>query len=264
MGNRRRRCIRRFKKEAEILEQIIAEQKDIRKQMPGAAEDQWTEQDAIIRDLCHQLSLLWEKIYEYQRAENTAKLLKSGYTLSEDNSITEQLCSNTRTTPIMDEFSNSEKQFLVLDSQFYIQHPSWEYLYIPISLVVAKMPDGPNYIGETNQVNYTGTRLTMSNLKSKARMHISSESLERIPDDDRAYELYQEIFSIKKRDISVGGYFPFNKPFELGGQTYEEQSGFGWEYSGRYLVREGRQYGETKKFLMIGIYISPSYIKDKL
>lgn len=264
MGRGRRRCIRQFKQEAERLEQAIEQQKQIRENIPGVTTDQWAEQNAKIQELSHQLNILWEKIYEYQRVENTERILKSGYSISQDNSITEQLCSNTRTTPIMDEFSNSEKQFLVLDSQFYIQHPSWEYLYIPISLVVAKMPDGPNYIGETNQVNYTGTRLTMSNLKSKARMHISSESLERIPDDDRAYELYQEIFSIKKRDISVGGYFPFNKPFELGGQTYEEQSGFGWEYSGRCLLREGRQYGETKKFLMIGIYISPSYIKEKL
>lgn len=257
MGRGRRRRIRQFKQEAEILEQTIEEQEQIRENIPGVTTDQWIEQNAKIQELFRQLNILWEKIYEYQRAENTERILKSGYSISQDNSTREQLRSNTRTTLIMDKFSNSEKQFLIFHNQFHIPHPTYNFYSIPVSLVVTKMPDRPNYIGETNEINCVYNKLTMSILKSKARMRISSEILERIPDDDRAHGLYQEILAVTKQNVLAGGYFPFKKPHELGGQTYEEQSGFGWEYSGPNLVREGRQYGETKKFLIIGIYRKP-------
>lgn len=45
---------------------------------------------------------------------------------------------------------------------------------------------------------------------------------------------------------------PFETACRIGGQTFEDQTGFGWEYNGPYLVYEGKQYGETTSFYIIG------------
>ncbi len=48
---------------------------------------------------------------------------------------------------------------------------------------------------------------------------------------------------------------PFAKPCRLGGQTYGDQTGFGWEFRNGEVVREGKPYGDTTTFLIIGIIV---------
>ena len=184
------------------------------------------------------------QIAELKKAEEASRLTKTVKNVNEANSMVVDLYESTKTTPIMELFSRSDKEFLVFRHMFRLA-PSWKY----VSLIVAK---------NKADVKYHQSGLTMTDLKKVSRMHVSRNLISSFPSDDRLYPLFLELVRVGKKVESQGGLIRFDRPCLLGGQTYNDQTGFGWEYCGEKLVHRGKEYGETTKFLIIGVYADPN------
>lgn len=250
MGKYRRMLIHDLGKEMEDIMQKLEKKEILLEGMSEPTEELQTE----ILELCHRHKELADKRSEYQRAENTERLLKSGRNFTQDNSISTVLNSRTKTTPIVHSFVWSDKKYLILKYVFLLP-PAIRHA----SLIVTKTPSSLAFdlLREENRINYVSTSITISDLKSKSGLRITQDILERVSEyeKNKMYYLYKELIAIGKKNVSAGGYFPFTTPVEFGAQTFDDQRDFGWEYNGRSVVKVGKQYGETKKFLIIGIYI---------
>lgn len=223
MGQRRRNLIRLLQAQEEVLNVRIAE-------LEEKIEELLSEQNSI-RQQKHTLEM----------AEESSKLTKMVSKVNKENSTVVHLDSHTRTTPIIDNFAFSDKDFLVFRHLFRLS-PSWKY----VSLIVAKNRTG---------VNYTYSGLTMTDLKKAAGTIVSHNLVEQLPKSDRLYPLYLELAGISEKVAMTSGPIRFDTPCMLGGQTFREQTGFGWEYCGEEVVRYGREYGETTKFMIIGVWV---------
>lgn len=95
----------------------------------------------------------------------------------------------------------------------------------------------------------------MTDLKKNIRAFISETSRSYLQTGSRLYPLYRELVAASKKDVNKGDIVPFERPCLIGGQTFSDQTGFGSEYYGGDLVYQGKEYGETTKFLMIGVII---------
>ena len=187
---------------------------------------------------------LKQELYKLDVSERTDETLQSIYSISDENSIRIRLYSDTRTTPIMDSFMFSDKIFLIFEQAFVLGNSGKR-----ISLVVVK----------TNRtVNYVNDGLTMTDLKKLSGTYISERSLEYTKKTSRKYSLYRELISINKQPLKTGDIVPFSIPCRLGGQTFKDQTGFGSEYCGEELIHQGKNYGETTAFLIIGVLIDKS------
>lgn len=250
MGKKRRMLIHDLEKEMAGIMQKLEERENVLEKIPEPTEELQTE----ILELCRRYKELDNKRGEYQRAENTEELLKSGRYFTQDNSISIALNSRTKTTPIIHSFVWSDKKYLILKYMFLLP-PAIRHA----SLVVTKTPSSFAFdlLREEKRISYVSTSITISDLKSKSGLRITQDILERMPEYEKTkmYSLYKELVAIEKKNISDGGYFPFSIPVEFGAQTFDDQRDFGWEYNGRSVVKIGKQYGETKKFLIIGVYI---------
>lgn len=213
-------------------------------------EDQIAENNARIQELKDEIKQLEDSqqdlndtLRRIEKNEATTKLLNSIYEVNEDNSMCVRLDADTKTTPIMDEFSCSGKQFLIFKRAFNLGH-----LWMPLSLVITKGQRGVNYA-------YNG--LTMTNLKKHMGHYIWAHTLERLDEGSRIYPLYRELAAVaeKMQECEESDIIPFQTPCMFGGQTYANQSGYGSEYYGEDLVHQGTLYGETSKFLIIGVII---------
>lgn len=239
-----------LEKEMADIMQKLEQNESVLEKIPEPTEELQTE----ILELCRRHKELADKRSEYQRAENTEMLLKSGRNFTQDNSVSTVLNSRTKTTPIIHSFVWSDKKYLILKYVFLLP-PAIRHA----SLIVTKTPSSLAFdlLREENRINYVSTSITISDLKSKSGLRITQDILERVSEyeKNKMYYLYKELIAIGKKNISAGGYFPFTIPVEFGAQTFDDQRDFGWEYNGRTVVKVGKQYGETKKFLIIGIYI---------
>lgn len=193
---------------------------------------------------------LIREINNAQIDESTQELLKSVFSVNADNSIRVELRSDTKTTPIMDEFFYSDKTFLIFENIFRMQHrvKGVGYIYTYFSLIVT---------GNRDNVNYDYNGLTMTDLKKLYGLYIDGNSAKGRDKRSREYPLRRELSSVCKK-IKNGdnsNIIPFDKPCLIGGQTYRNQSGFGSEYCGDELVYQGTLYGETSKFMIIGVLV---------
>lgn len=188
---------------------------------------------------------LKRKIADEERTIATTSLLESISQINTENSIRVKLHSDTKTTPIMDNFFSSNKTFLIFEDAFTLYAPP---KWIDVSLVVIKGCSGVNR-------RYSG--LTMTDLKKAKGSFIEEDSLVRLNPNNRKYPLYQELVAIIKRiqDGEVSNTMTFQEPCCLGGQTYSDQTGYGSEYCGEDLIYQGTQYGQTTAFLIIGVLI---------
>ena len=202
------------------------------------------ELEAKLGELLDEKTALSEQIRELEMAEEASRFTKTVSKINKENSMVESLYEYTKTTPIMDAFASSDKEFLVFRNIFRLA-PSWKY----VSLIVTKSRGG---------VKYAHSNLTMTDLKKASGTHISRNLVDYMPESDRLYPLYLELTRVGKKAAMMEGPIRFDKPCLLGGQTYRDQTGFGWEYCGEELVHRGREYGETTKFMIIGIWVDPS------
>lgn len=152
-------------------------------------------------------------------------------TMNDNNTTEIHLWSNRATTPIMDDFYNDDtKDFLVATGVIYSNQRE-------LGLVITK--------------NYPVTRAsiaapTMTELKTYQKSRYAPE---------RMLPLIKEIKKYNCKDMAYGQKVAFETPLPLGGQTYANQTGYGWEWdwSGGYGdYTEGTFYGEVTTFLIIG------------
>lgn len=226
MGRKRRQKIRLLQEQTESMNSQIVEL------------------EAKLEELQDKRNYLWREQRELEMEEEASRFTKTVSKLNEDNATVVHLYQHTKTTPIMDAFAFSDKEFLVFRHLFRLA-PSWNY----VSLIVAKSRSG---------INYTDSKLTMTDLKKAAGTHVSKNLVAQMPESDRLYPLYLELTKIAKKVSMIHGAIRFDKPCILGGQTYREQTGYGWEYCGEEVVRYGREYGETMKFMIIGVWVDSS------
>lgn len=83
MGKKRRMLIHDLEKEMAGIMQKLEERENVLEKIPEPTEELQTE----ILELCRRYKELDNKRGEYQRAENTEELLKSGRYFTQDNSI---------------------------------------------------------------------------------------------------------------------------------------------------------------------------------
>lgn len=167
------------------------------------------------------------------------KLMTSFYAVDCTNSTTVYLTAKTRTTPLMDNFYYSDKQFLVLKYSllsFVDDNPSND---IDGSLVVAKF---------NSAVDYALSGLTITDLKKEGIIiaNFVDDVLAESP-LNHYYYLCTELKKVFAQNPHPGDKFMFDHPVQLGAQIYEDQEGFGikdYDY--------GTLYGKTTTFLIIG------------
>lgn len=205
--------------------------------------------DEQIEKLSDQISTLEDERCELEdqldyilKEATTKSLLNQIQEINKNNTIQAFLFSDTKTTPIMDHFASSSKKFLIFERVFTLDS-TWN----KVSLIVVK--SYPN-------VYYKYTGLTMTDLKKSAGGYICKNSLDFIAETNRLFPLYEELTKINQCNPKKGDIIAFQIPCLLGGQTFRDQTGFGSEYWGEELVYQGREYGETTKFMIIGVVVS--------
>ena len=184
---------------------------------------------------------LKKQVIEMSRSEDTRVYLEDIYHLSEEDAMRVRLSHNMKSTPVMEKFYHSDKRFLVFQKAFYSKTAALGW--IDISLVVK--------IG-TSKVDVIDDGLTMTNLKEACGAYLSTNVF---TEQDRLYSLVAEMLAAANKASETEKIIPFEHPVRLGGQTFKDQRGFGSEYNGRTLIKQGRQYGETTGFYIIGIVV---------
>ena len=191
-----------------------------------------------IEKLKEEETILENKLDEIVTDENTQSLLNEINDVNDQNSMKVKLYEDTRTTPIMDKFYNSDKRFLVFEGIFSVGK-NWT----KVSLVVAK---------GRRDVNLIDSKLTMTDLKKHSGTIVGERFLKGYPETSRFYSLAKEMLKAApklEKELKV----PFETPIRLGGQTFANQTGYGSIYEGDYQVTQGTLYGETTGFYIIGI-----------
>lgn len=144
--------------------------------------------------------------------------------MNEKNTMTKYISSNTATTPIMDEFNNDEKKiFLVLRGIFKDK-----------DLVIVKKPQN----------------VTIDNTEAPTMTELKNYRPNRTP--SRMVKLVKTLSEYDSVNLKKNQKIQFEKPIPLGGQTYANQTGYGWEWSGYGSYIEGTYYGEVTIFLIVG------------
>lgn len=205
--------------------------------------------DKEIKELEEQLAQLYEKrqsIELVSKAAETDKatklLLNQVCRVSCDNTLKVQLEKGTKTTPIMDSFQKSDKEFLLFENIFTLSENRKK-----VSLVITKGVHGVRYVNDG---------LTMTDLKKAAKTLVGAYSANYMSKSNRKYNLYQELIEVDKNKLVNGQGYAFRVPCLLGGQTFNDQTGFGSEYCGERLTYRGKNYGETTMFLIIGVIVN--------
>jgi len=153
---------------------------------------------------------------------------------TKENSMYVSLYSDTHTTPIMDEFYNSDKLFLFLSD--WSGNEWWDKIVLVITH------------GYNNIPHYDVEAPTMTELKTSSHCPVTSGYF-----PERMKPLMENIANIiKKKKMKHGEVVQFKYPYPLGGQIYANQTDFGWEWQWGELLKEGTLYGETTQFFIIG------------
>lgn len=184
---------------------------------------------------------LKKQVIEMSRSEDTRVYLEDIYHLSEEDAMRVRLSHNMKSTPVMEKFYHSDKRFLVFQKAFHSKTAALGW--IDISLVVK--------IG-TYGIDVINDGLTMTNLKETCGAYLTTNIF---TEQNRLYSLVAEMLTAANKASATEKIIPFDHPVRLGGQTFKDQRGFGSEYNGRTLIKQGRQYGETTGFYIIGIVV---------
>jgi hypothetical protein len=205
------------------------------------ARDESKRIDAEIDEVNKQIETLKDSLHKLEQEQAsfdsviaTYKVLNSINDVSIQNTKYITLESNTKTTPIMDEFDRGSDKFLRLRYAVRLGPADAD-------LIVTKMDW---------DIEYMDSNLTMTDLKKN--MPLSVYYLSRNP-PQRLNELLSELRNIGLNKPKSGDICSFTRPIRLGGQTYSNQTGFGSRYEGYDCVEEGTLYGDTTGFLIIGV-----------
>lgn len=198
--------------------------------------------------------------------ENTKYITKKVSLINETNTIEKLINEDTKTIPLIDEFCKSQKPNLILNTEIYYYADNLDiktdvqFAYKVSYLVIKHYPR-----------IYYKHNFTMTELKKdiKCRQYDF-----RYCDEAKSKNLYNELqnalreyfvtineegkytvkadidFSKDKIDI------PLKNIILLRAQSSKNRTGYGNEYNGETLVREGTNYGDTTHFLIIGIRLT--------
>lgn len=177
------------------------------------------------------------------------KLLHSLENVNDSNSMTVFLRSNTQTTPMLDEFYNSDKEFLVL--KWILSAPKNSYFDDDIlgDLVIVR------YDFATNKC-YSSSPLTITDLKKCGRIDYKFAEKATIVDHkyhsskeltERCFSLCLDLKSIFEKHPKRGDKCLFSCPIEISGQLYDDQENIGF-----HDYDDITFYGQTTPFLIIG------------
>lgn len=206
-----------------------------------------SELEVQLEELNEERSDLEQELHQAIIAERTTETLRLIHEVSNENAMRVRLYEDTRTTPIMDEFVSSGKEFLVFENAYTLSKCGKR-----VSLVIVK---------SKQKVNCSDNGLTMTDLKKSVGVYVSENSLNYLGETARKYPLFRELVSVDLKAPKTGDTVAFTAPCLLGGQTFKDQTGFGSEYCGDELVYQGKNYGETTKFLIIGLIIEKSALE---
>lgn len=184
---------------------------------------------------------LRNKLKEIVTLENTKLILSSINDVTGENSMVIRLYSDTRTTPIMENFYNSDRKYLIFDRIFSIGNN-----FSKVSLIITKA---------TKNVAFVNSGLTMTDLKKHSNIYVTEGFLSSCPDTARFYTLAKELIIASKK-ITDNTRIQFENLIRLGGQTYSNQTGYGSTYEGTHQLTQGTLYGDTTTFYIIGIILS--------
>lgn len=177
------------------------------------------------------------------------KLLHSLENVNDSNSMTVFLRSNTQTTPMLDEFYNSDKEFLVL--KWILSAPKSSYFDDDIlgDLVIVR------YDFATSKC-YSSSPLTITDLKKCGRIDYKFAEKATIVDHkyhsskeltERCFSLCLDLKSIFEKHPKRGDKCLFSCPIEISGQLYDDQENIGF-----HDYDDITFYGQTTPFLIIG------------
>ena len=205
------------------------------------------ELQAEIKSLEQQRFELRQEIEKIDSDERTAQYLSSIFEVTPENTQYADLSPTTRTTPIIDRFAKSDKRFLVFSRVFRLNFKSYtSYNGIPVSLVVAKSKPG---------IHFKSNGLVMTDLKKASGSYVSELSGHLANERSRLHPLYQELARVGQKRPAMGEIVPFENVCLIGGQTFDDQTDFGTIYFGPDVVLEGKKYGETTSFAIIGVIV---------
>ena len=171
--------------------------------------------------------------------ENTKSYLMKIQQVNEDNSMVIRLYQDTRTTPIMDQFYSSYREFLVFRDAFTVGN-SWT----SVSLVVAKYAPS---------ISMIDSGLTMTDLKKTVGLVVTENTLKYRKESERTYSLLKQLLDVEEAISAGTDRAAFESPIRLGGQTFKNQCGYGSIYEGTTMITQGTLYGETTGFYIIGV-----------
>lgn len=169
-----------------------------------------------------------------------------------EDGISGFLRSGCKTTKVMDYFYHSEKNFLILREvyPFVFSEP---YRWVNVSLIISKSVDCPKI--EESCPTMTEIK-RISSLKQKIYADDTERVLARVP--ERMRPLTSGILDVLSNESITESdeTFIFKVPFRIGGQTYDDQTGYGSYYEGDDCIYEGTYYGQTTSFYVVGIIVN--------
>ena len=178
--------------------------------------------DAEIGDYLDELKVLQLKIYK----KHVAKTFKA------NDAYMVSLDSKSKTIQILDDFSSSKKEFMMLRNIFFMER-HMKYC----SLVVTQGCSGLRIVDDTD--------IVMSGLKL-----ISGKVLSNIPDNEANERVIPLVKSLKRIDHDMNTFgkpqklYVFKRPYVLHGQTSDDRFGYGY----------GTLYGDTTDYMIVGVY----------
>lgn len=178
-----------------------------------------------------------EKIAE-KRIRAFKKYIK---TINNENEYVCKLTSDTRTVELLDIFCKSEKDFLVLENQFYLPN---NRTYI--SLIITKYYGG---------MKITGGQPTMTELKKSLEKNIRSIAIPRL----KPLVAYLTELDNQSNTLKSGKVVVFDNMFLVGGQTSSNRMNYGCEWIGGGDYIENTLYGEVTDFMVVGFRVDDGY-----
>ena len=208
-----------------------------------------------------------EKILKEEKEEelsnNWKEIQNQVINISTKDCVCVSLARGTRTVPIFDSFMKSKKDYLLLESVFYYSYLTKTFFgmgpkYTGISFIIKKIKKRIRVIGNDD--------ITISVIKENIDKDIDIIKHNEFRLKKLAVEIlncFQNDFNNKilKNESLQETFYSFSKPILLGAQTSKNREGYGNIYNGEELIREGTKYGDTTKFLIVGVGVGSKYDK---
>ena len=162
--------------------------------------------------------------------------------MNDENTQKESLDKTTKTTPILTRFQESNKRFLLLDANMWC-FPKFAFF----SYIIVKQGDIINPVYKIP---------TMTSIKKANGYNIDGIHEERM---QYLKKQIIEALNSNKKKLHQDQIIPLSEPVMIGGQTRDNQRGYGWEWDwsgGIGTSTPGTYYGEMTSFFIIGIKIT--------